>query len=181
MTQPRWDDNKQILTIASQMKPIVCRVDILRFVLFWLLTKPRRISIKSGHCPWGNSTAAIAETTVEAKVPAFWLVDPRVMRESCFIFVFVSLLRESHLLMLSVCRTLSYDRSKWVKKRPWRKKELTRAVKAFLSARLAALRTCRGVLSSLRTDESISMYSGYIETDHQKGVENEVRTQIWRT
>ena len=118
MSQPKWDDNKKGLTIASQMKPIVCRVDILRFVLFWLLTKPRRISIKSGHCPWGNSTAAIAETTVEAKVPAFWLVDPRVMRESCLIFVLVSLLRESHLWMLSVCRKLSYDRSMWVKKRP---------------------------------------------------------------
>jgi hypothetical protein len=45
--------------------------------------------------------------------------------------------------------------------------KLTRAVKAFLRARLAALRTCRGVVSSLRTDESISMYSGYIETTDQ--------------
>ena len=46
--------------------------------------------------------------------------------------------------------------------------KLTRALKAFLSARLAALRTCRGVLSSLRTDESISMYSGYMETKNQQ-------------
>ena len=182
MTQPKWDDNKKILTIASQMKPIVCRVEIFRFVLFWLLTKPRRISIKSVHCPWGNSTAAIAETTVDAKAPAFWVLDPRVMRESCLIFVLASLLSESHLLMLSVCRELSYDHSEWVRSAPGKEEitnKLTRAVKAFLSARLAALRTCRGVLSSLRTDESISIYSGYMETKDQQKTGTE--TQIWRT
>jgi len=37
----------------------------------------------------------------------------------------------------------------------------TRAVKAFFIARPAAFLTCKRVLSSTRTDESINMYSGY--------------------
>jgi hypothetical protein len=58
-------------TIVSQINPIVWRVAIFKLVFCWLLTKPRRISIKSGHWPWGSSTAAIAATTCEAKFPAF--------------------------------------------------------------------------------------------------------------
>lgn len=43
----------------------------------------------------------------------------------------------------------------------WRKKR-TRAVKVFFRASPAAFRTCRGEVSSTSTDESMSMYSGYM-------------------
>ena len=52
---------------------------------------------------------------------------------------------------------------------------LTRADRAFFKARPAAFRTWRGVLSFTRTDESISMYSGYIDRRRVSSVERRCR------
>lgn len=96
-----------MLTIASQMNPIVCRVEMRKFVLVGLFTKPSRVSINSGHWPCGSSTAAIADTAWEAKFPALTFGDPRVMSASCLILCLVSLGRLSHRLAKSVWRLAS--------------------------------------------------------------------------
>ena len=57
-------------TSASQMKPIALRVDCRKGTLVPVLTKRRRISIRSGHWPWGSSTVAMAATLCAATVPA---------------------------------------------------------------------------------------------------------------
>ena len=57
-------------TSASQIKPIALSVDCRNGTLVPVLTKRKRISIRSGHWPWGSSTVAIAATLCAATVPA---------------------------------------------------------------------------------------------------------------
>jgi hypothetical protein len=71
-----WDPNpcsrkgQKTLTSTSQIKPIALSVDCRRGTLVPVLTKRKRISIRSGHWPCGSSTVAIAATLCAATVPA---------------------------------------------------------------------------------------------------------------
>lgn len=80
------------------------------FVLDWLFTNPRRISMSSDHCPCGSSTAAMAATTWAATVPIFVLGDPRAIMPSCLTLLRVLSSSASHRFELSSCRALSCSR-----------------------------------------------------------------------
>lgn len=50
----------------------------------------------------------MAATTIAASEPAFWVDDPRVMRESCLILPFESGVNASQRFVYSGCRAVSW-------------------------------------------------------------------------
>jgi hypothetical protein len=94
-------------TIDSQIKPMHCNVAtfVLRSPVF---TAPSKLLIKSAHCPWGSSIAAMAATTWAATAPTREVGELRALRESVFTLALYSSGTFSHRVVTSLRRASSY-------------------------------------------------------------------------
>ena len=153
--------------MVSQMYPMDWRVAIRRLTLSALLTNARRRLIRSGHCWWGSSMAAIAARTWAATAPTLLVWEARAVRTSCFTFALYSSGVFCHLRAASFARACSWSQAQrrsatmaTIMGSADSTETHTRAVKAFLRARPAAFRRCGAVVSLTSSVESRVAYAG---------------------